>query len=73
MFRVLGIYNFGASANNESVYVTRIRGVINSKMGKAAALPKFLDMLTLSQSGGADYAQLALFHLKYFVITPLRI
>ena len=28
------------------------RGVINGKAGKAAALPKFLDTLTLSQSGG---------------------
>ena len=37
-----------------------------------AALPKFSDMLTLSQLGGADYAQpLALTHLKIFVITPL--
>ena len=49
------------------------RDVIYGKAGKAAALPTFLDTLTLSQSGGADYAQLALFHLKYFVITPLRI
>ena len=41
------------------------RGVINGKAGKAAALPKFLDALTLSQSGAADYAQpLALPYLK---------
>ena len=33
-----------------------LRGVINGKADKAAALPKFSDMLTLSQSGGADYA-----------------
>jgi hypothetical protein len=39
---------------------------------QARALHKFSDMLTLSQSGGADYAQpLALPHLKCFVITPL--
>ena len=49
------------------------RGVINGKAGKTAALPKFSDMLTLSQSGGADCTQpLALPHLKIFVITPLR-
>ena len=48
-------------------------GVINGKTGKAAALPKFLDKLTLSQSGGADYAKpLALPHLKISVITPLE-
>ena len=35
---------------------SNIRGVVNGKAGKAATLPKFLDMLTLSQSGGgADY------------------
>ena len=44
-----------------------IRGVINGKAGKAAALPKFSDTLTISQSEGADYAQpLALPHLKCF-------
>ena len=32
------------------------RGVINGKAGKAAALPKFSDTLTLSQPRGADYA-----------------
>ena len=43
------------------------RGVINGEAGKAAALPKFSDKLTLSQSRGADYAQpLALPHLKFF-------
>ena len=43
------------------------RGVINGKAGKAAALPKFSDTLTLSQSEGADYAQpLALPHLNSF-------
>jgi hypothetical protein len=31
--------------------------IINGKAGNAAALTKFLDMLTLSQSGGAEYAQ----------------
>ena len=34
----------------------QLRGVINVKAGKAAALRKFSDMLTLSQPGGADYA-----------------
>ena len=33
--------------------ILKDRGVIN---GKAAALPKFSDTLTLSQPGGADYA-----------------
>ena len=43
------------------------RGVINGKAGKAAALPKFSDTLTLSQSEGADYTQpLALPHLIVF-------
>ena len=50
----------------------RNRDVINGKVGKAAALPKFSDTLTLSQSEGADYDQpLPLPHLKIFVITPL--
>ena len=41
--------------------------MINGKAGKAAALPKFSDTLTLSQSEGADYAQpLALPHPKKF-------
>ena len=35
---------------------TAHRGVINDKAGKAAALPKLSDSLTLSQSGKADYA-----------------
>ena len=34
----------------------QIRGVINGKAGKTVGLPKFSDTLTLSQSGGADYA-----------------
>ena len=43
------------------------RGVINVKANKAAALPKFSDMLTLSQPRGEDYAyQLALPHQKMF-------
>ena len=42
-------------------------GVINGKAGKAAALPKSSDMLTLSQPGGADYAHpLALPCLRKF-------
>ena len=52
--------------------VRSTRGVIYGKAGKAAPLPKFSDTLTLSQSGGADYAQqLDLPHLKKFLITPL--
>ena len=43
------------------------RGVNNGKAGKAAALPKFSDMLTLSQPRVADYAHpLALPHQKMF-------
>ena len=50
------------------------RGVINGKAGKAAALPKVSDTLTLSQSRGADYAQpMALPHLHFLLITPLTI
>ena len=42
--------------------------VSNGQAVKAAALPKFPDMLTLSQSGGADHAQpLALPHLRDYV------
>jgi len=54
---------------------TTFRGVINGKAGKAAALPKFSNTLTLSQWGeGADYAQpLALPHLIFFGITPLTL
>ena len=41
------------------------RGVINGKAGKTAALPKFSDTLTLSQSRGQIISQpLALPHLK---------
>ena len=32
--------------------VTDPRGAIKGKAGKTAGLPKFLDMLTISQSGG---------------------
>ena len=57
---------------NVVLQLVLLRGVINGKAGKAAASPKFSDTLTLSQSGGADYAPpLALSHLKIFVITPL--
>ena len=43
-----------------------IRGVIIGEAGKADALPKFSDMLTLSQSRGTDYAHpLALQHLTF--------
>ena len=48
------------------------RGVINGKAGKAAALPKFSDTLTLSQPRGGDYAHpLALLGQPNSVITPL--
>jgi hypothetical protein len=51
----------------------KFKGVINGKAGKATALPKFSNVLILSQSKGADYTQpLALPHLKLFVNTPLR-
>ena len=51
-----------------------IRGVINGKAGTHDALPNFLDMLTLSQSRGADYAHpLTLPQLKIFVITPVTL
>ena len=55
-----------SSFNLHGMYYAR--GVINGKAGKAAALPKFSDMLSLLQSGlGADYAQtLALPHLYIF-------
>ena len=44
-----------------TVFRIKLRGVINGKPGKAAALPNFSDTLTLSQPGVADYAhQLAL-------------
>ena len=62
---VLGSYIFNRNS----------RGLINGKAPTAAALPKFSDTLTLSQSGGegADYPQpLTLPHLKFFVITPLN-
>ena len=44
------------------------RGIINGKAGKAAALPKFSDTLTLSLPRGADYTAhpLALPHLKFY-------
>ena len=37
------------------------------KGGNAAALPKFSDMLTLPQSGGADYAHPGFASLKSFL------
>ena len=48
--------------------MTRVTGVINDKAGKAVALPKFSDTITLSQpGGGADCAHsLALPHLNFF-------
>jgi hypothetical protein len=43
---------------NQSDFIVlgECRGVINGKAGKATALPKFSDTLTLSQPEGADYA-----------------
>ena len=41
----------------------KIRGVINGKAGKAAALPKFSNMLTLFQPGLPN--TLALPHLNF--------
>ena len=49
------ICNQYSSFENMGLFAT-LRGVINGKADKAAALPKFSDLLTLSQSGGADYA-----------------
>ena len=50
-----------------------IRGVINAKAGKAAALPKLSDTLTLSQPEWADNAHpLALLGLKKSLITPMN-
>ena len=52
---------------NTVILHSNIKGVINGKAGKAAALPKFSDTLTLSQPGEADYAHsLALPHRKNF-------
>ena len=68
-----------ASLIKLSKYITndlQSRGVISGKAGKAAALPKFLDSLTIFQrwGGGADYAHpLALPHVKHFWITPLQL
>ena len=42
-----------------TVFRIKLRGVINGKAGKAAAFPKFSDMLTLYQPGGPDYAHIA--------------
>ena len=42
------------------------KGVINGKAGKAAALPKFSDTLTLSQSGGVGRWPFALPCLNNF-------
>ena len=49
------------------VVIEGLRVVINGKAGKAAALHKISDMVTLSQSEGVNYVQpLALPHLKCF-------
>ena len=37
---------------SSGIQVNCSRGVINGKAGEAAALPKFLDTLTLSHPGG---------------------
>ena len=41
--------------------IGRGRGISNGKAGKAATFPKFSDMLTLSQSGRADYVWFCLY------------
>ena len=69
------VHSQSAAQVEEGIPPFTYRGVINGKAGKAAALPKFSDTLTLSQSEGADCAQpLALLPLNFFVrITPLYI
>ena len=59
-------------SHDEQCYGTEYdMGVINGKAGKAAALPKFSDMLTLSQPRETDYAHpLASLCLKFSVNTP---
>ena len=53
--------------NSTRLNIGQSRGVINDKAGKAAALPKFSDMLTLSLPRGTDYVTpLALPHLKFY-------
>ena len=54
--------------HDQSESIILLRGVINGKAGKTAALPKFSDTLTLSQSEEADYAHPP---LKFFVIPSL--
>jgi hypothetical protein len=55
------------------MFLLILRGVINDKAVKAAALPEFSDTLSLSQPGGADYAHpLVLSCLKKSLIPPLR-
>ena len=55
----------GGNVDRPFMIWTLNRGVINGKAGKAAALPKFSDTLTLSLPRGADYVHpLALPHLK---------
>ena len=46
------------------------RGVINGKAGKAAALPKFLDTLILSQPREADYAHPLAFPKNFLDYAP---
>ena len=56
------------------IWEYKIRGIIDSKAGKAAALQIFFIYVNPISIKGADYAQpLALPHLKNFVITPLKI
>ena len=62
----------------ENMGLFALRGIINGKADKAAALPKFSDMLTLSQSGHRgrlcpSINGLALPHLNFFVIMPLTL
>ena len=67
-------FNLCIDTSRLTLDLANVRGIINSKAGKAAASPKFLDTLNLSQSGGADYTQpLALLYLKFYMITPLNV
>jgi hypothetical protein len=50
------ILKFGLTSFKYKGVIMYVSGVINGKADKAAALPKFSDMLTLFQSGGTHYA-----------------
>ena len=50
------LHIFKSSWSSRIYKLISTRGVIKSKAGKATALSKFSNMLTLSQTGGAYYA-----------------